>query len=980
MHLLQQIARTVATTALLFAAAGLSAFASSATLVADTHVSTAQPSLNFGTLTNLDVGNGYTSLVQFDLGSLPSGTTAGQVARATLRLYVNRVDTPGGLAIQPVLASWGEYSLTQSTLPTLGTVLTVTPVSQAGAFLTVDLTALVQGWITAPATNFGLALTAGTAVLQLDSKENDLTSHPAELEITLVSQGPAGVAGTAGAQGPAGPAGAQGPSGASGPAGSQGPAGLTGAQGPAGPQGPAGVQGPAGTAAVINYQGLWSSLTSYPANAVVSYAGSSYLSLSVANKGNTPGLASSSWGLLAAAGSSAAASSGSGSLVYQGTYASSLNYALGDIVQYLGSSYVSLIASNHGNTPGFVAAAWGLLASAQAGAPGPVGPGGPAGSIGPVGPAGPAGPQGAPGPAGAGGPQGSPGLVYRGSYSSVANYALGDVVLWQGVTYTSLSASNHGNAPDLVSAEWGVLATEGPAGPAGPQGQVGLTGPQGFQGLVGPPGPAGPQGSIGSEGPAGAQGLPGVQGSRGDTGAQGLQGLPGQAGAQGIAGTPGLTGPPGATGPEGPAGPAGLTPLGTYDSTRNYGLADAVTFNGSGYVSLIAGNLGHTPGQSPGQWSLFAAAGAPGAVGPAGPEGVVGASGPAGPAGPQGATGPGGATGAQGPAGASFQGPYNPQNSYLLSDVVTYAGSSWISLLSSNHGNTPDQSPGQWAVLAAKGSNGATGGVGPAGPAGPAGATGATGPAGPGGPQGITGTAGAPGLNFRGTWAANLNYAVNDGVSWQGASWIAVASSMSVAPDSGGGAWSLLAAAGAAGAAGQAGAIGSTGSAATISIGSVTTGADPAVTNSGTSSAAIFNFVLPAASSGGTGSGTAAAGTSGVPFESTIHAVVFGTTFYSVSNSTSAGNEAGPVLTWVPGGCTATKLTVYSMQANPITVTLRSGTPGSMQPTGLACQVSNSSSCTVQGSVTITAGTFLDLGILGANGTASSVWTAVACN
>ena len=51
-----------------------------------------------------------------------------------------------------------------------------------------------------------------------------------------------------------------------------------------------------------------------------------------------------------------------------------------------------------------------------------------------------------------------------------------------------------------------------------------------------------------------------------------------------------------------------------------------------------------------------------------------------------------------------------------------------------------------------------------------------------------------------------------------------------------------------------------------------------------------------------------------------------------------------------------------------------------MSSTGLACVASNASSCTALGSVTVTAGTFVDLSVSGANGSAASVWTALACN
>src|SRR3984885_3603377 len=200
------------------------AFGVEATLVADAHVNSARPAVNSGAISNLNVGGGYTALLQFDLSTLPAGTTAAQVSRATLRLYCNRMDTPGLVSLQLVGGAWGEYSVTYATLPSLGAAAQVVQVSQAGAYVAVDVTALVQGWLTAPATNNGVALTAGTAVVQFDSKENDLTGHSAVLDVAMASVGPVGPAGAGGAQGPGGVAGPSGPQGPQGPQGSQGPA------------------------------------------------------------------------------------------------------------------------------------------------------------------------------------------------------------------------------------------------------------------------------------------------------------------------------------------------------------------------------------------------------------------------------------------------------------------------------------------------------------------------------------------------------------------------------------------------------------------------------------------------------------------------------------------------------------------------------------------------------------------------------------
>ncbi len=80
-------------------AATLPAVAVEATLVADAHVNSARPAVNSGVISNLNVGGGYTALLQFDLSTLPTGTTAVQVSRATLRLYCNRMDTAGLVSV-----------------------------------------------------------------------------------------------------------------------------------------------------------------------------------------------------------------------------------------------------------------------------------------------------------------------------------------------------------------------------------------------------------------------------------------------------------------------------------------------------------------------------------------------------------------------------------------------------------------------------------------------------------------------------------------------------------------------------------------------------------------------------------------------------------------------------------------------------------------------------------------------------------------
>ena len=219
-----------------------SAYAQDGRLAGDARVSSAQPTTNFGSGANLVVQTGTDrSFMKFNLSTLPAGTTGNSVAKATLRLWINTVTTSGSMNIVRVTSAWSEDTITDATAPSLGSnEATAVPVTDANSFVTVDVTALVKDWLNGVLANNGIAMVgnaAGTSV-RFDSKENTLTSHEAELEITLT--------GPPGPQGPAGPQGIQGPQGVQGPTGPQGPQGSAGAPGPQGTTGPTGPQGPQG--------------------------------------------------------------------------------------------------------------------------------------------------------------------------------------------------------------------------------------------------------------------------------------------------------------------------------------------------------------------------------------------------------------------------------------------------------------------------------------------------------------------------------------------------------------------------------------------------------------------------------------------------------------------------------------------------------------------------------------------------------------
>jgi hypothetical protein len=193
------------------------------------------------------------------------------------------------------------------------------------------------------------------------------------------------------------------------------------------------------------------------------------------------------------------------------------------------------------------------------------------------------------------------------------NGASGEVDLVGG---SGVTVGRTGN--NVTISATGVAGATGPTGPAGATGATGLQGPQGTAGpagAIGPTGPMGATGATGATGPGGATGATGAQGLTGATGATGPQGpvgatgpagATGSTGAQGSQGIPGAPGATGATGATGPAGAKGLRWRDAWNSATVYVTDDAVSHNGSSFISLIDANQNVTPGTNPAAWSLLA--------------------------------------------------------------------------------------------------------------------------------------------------------------------------------------------------------------------------------------------------------------------------------------------------------------------------------------------------------------------------------------
>jgi hypothetical protein len=548
--------------------------AQSAPPSADTFVNSSAPSTNFGSSFVDVVGAGSTTYIKFNLSDVPAGQP---VSKATLRLYVDAVASGGKFDVYnlPSSPTWSENTLKYNTPPpVLGTSATGGhPITITGAsvntFLLIDITATVQGWLTNPATNNGiaLALVGSSGLFSFDSKESDFTSHQPEVEIVLAGQpGAQGPQGQQGPQGLTGAAGATGAKGDAGPQGTQGVKGDTGATGPIGPLGPVGPQGPQGNTGAqgligppgtngangtngvdgkgFNFRGPFVPGTAYSQYDVVTYNGSTYDATGAINPGDAaPGI-NPQWVLMAEVGAPGTTgpkgdTGATGAVGPQGAQG-----VKGDI-----------------GATGAVGAQGVKGDTGATGAVGPQGAQGLKGDTGVTGAIGPQGPQGNTGPAGADGTNGVNGksLNFTGTFNPSLPYNQYDVVTFNGSTYEANVATISPGAgnPD-TNPQWALLAQVGATGPQGPQGVKGDTGVQGPQGLTGNTGATGSQGPKGDKGDTGATGAVGPQGNTGATGAQGPQGLKGDIGATGAVGPQGNTGATGSKGDKGDTGPQGV--------------------------------------------------------------------------------------------------------------------------------------------------------------------------------------------------------------------------------------------------------------------------------------------------------------------------------------------------------------------------------------------------------------------------------------
>ncbi len=165
--------------------------AQQATLTDDAQTSAAAPNQNFGTNVSVRVsGTNIRGFFKFKLTpNLPPGTTGSRIGKATLKLFVGGVTTPGTFDVFRVTGAWNEATVTGNTAPPLGALESAISVNatQTNQWVTLDVTQLIKDWLDGVLPNEGIALVAngGVGNVIFNSKENQTTSHESGLEIVL---------------------------------------------------------------------------------------------------------------------------------------------------------------------------------------------------------------------------------------------------------------------------------------------------------------------------------------------------------------------------------------------------------------------------------------------------------------------------------------------------------------------------------------------------------------------------------------------------------------------------------------------------------------------------------------------------------------------------------------------------------------------------------------------------------------------------
>ncbi|MEO7318918.1 MAG: DNRLRE domain-containing protein [Chthoniobacteraceae bacterium] len=178
---------------------GIEAFGVEAVLRDDISVSTRPGApLPNGKADSLRISETDYVFLRFEFDSvLPEGTTANQIAKASLRLWCAGGRNGGVCSVSPVRGIWSEAKngISAKALPAIAAAPTTTGgVDQPQSFMILDVTELVREWVSGTP-NWGLRIRGAffsgpdgaipPMNLFFDSKENRSTGHLPTLQIVL---------------------------------------------------------------------------------------------------------------------------------------------------------------------------------------------------------------------------------------------------------------------------------------------------------------------------------------------------------------------------------------------------------------------------------------------------------------------------------------------------------------------------------------------------------------------------------------------------------------------------------------------------------------------------------------------------------------------------------------------------------------------------------------------------------------------------
>ena len=244
----------------------------------DTFINHDRPDENNGTREDVFVverkSDGF---ARFDLSSLPANLDIEEIEKATLKLWVKKVEEEGDIDFYLVKSDWGEDTLTAQTTPDIDWFYFATvslTAAEEGTMVEVDVTDELKDWLDGVVTNYGIAIrpyyrTAVALASKEDANSTGSTSKAMDIEVALPDPDdpcdcPPGPKGEKGDTGPPGEKGEKGDPGEQGPPGEKGEKGDPGEQGPPGEkgdrgqrglQGPKGSTGPKGAAGQPGLQG-----------------------------------------------------------------------------------------------------------------------------------------------------------------------------------------------------------------------------------------------------------------------------------------------------------------------------------------------------------------------------------------------------------------------------------------------------------------------------------------------------------------------------------------------------------------------------------------------------------------------------------------------------------------------------------------------------------------------------------------------------